>query len=444
MSSPMIKPSVFILYGITGDLARRSLIPALYKLEELELLPDNFTITGTSRSEYSEDQKNNIIHKSLEGSDHNINQNILTKLCSRIEMIAFDISDTSHYARLKEHIASLEESLGLCLDIVHYLSVPPKLHNDVIANIGGGELNTGCSDDSSVRLLLEKPFGHSYSAAQELQKLAFKYFNENQIYLVDHFIAKHALLNIEHVLDHNIFPSVAMDSSYIERIDVIASETLGVEGRAGFYEGTGALIDMVQSHLLHVLTSVMARDTDTKIDVFKKLNAIDPHHARRGQYKGYKADVNNPGSTTETFAGVTISSSDDRWNNVLLRLASGKELSQKCTEAIITFKHVGDGQPTKLTFRLSPESSLNLELSVLSTEKNHGTATLHYKFEQHELITDGYETLLLSALKEERDVFASTDEAVEGWRIIQPVLDAWGESDKDILEYDKGTEIDKV
>jgi len=348
------KPVIVVLVGITGDLSKRKLLPALEGLKQKGLLPEQFRLVGVTRRDDP-------------------------------ELFRMDLDNAADYLRLKEYLESIEKEWGSPAQKLFYLSVAPTVSLPIIKLLG----ETGLAGPDA-KLLLEKPFGTDLENGTEIIAEIGRYFSENQVYRIDHYLQKDSV----RALDKEIF-----DSKNVERIEIAAREQIGIEGRGDFYEQTGALRDFVQSHLLEV--AAMAMRPHDRLAVLKNLYATD--EVQRGQYKGYREAVQKPDSTVETFVSVTMKSHDPEFGDLSLVLKTGKALNKKSTDIIIFYK---DGATHVI--------SLN----------DSGNA---------------YEHAFEDAMNGDKEFFVSKEEVLENWRVIAPIQEAWKKDSSDLIFYEQGS-----
>ena len=439
-----LPPAILVIFGITGDLAQRKLLPALYFLAKNELLPTSFRIVGVTRTGTSADIVVDRIRKAVELQDEHPDEAIIKRLHNAISIVKIDVTDTSDYRHLKQELDRLEDKLGVCLNRLYYLAIPSQMFMQIVRQLGTNDLNKGCRHGTTEsRLLVEKPFGYDLESAHELVKVISHSFDEKDVYRIDHYLAKETVQNILTFRFQNPLFEAVWDKSHIDHITIAAAETIGIEGRVVFYEQMGALRDLVQSHLLQLLSLVtMERPKDFSAAAIhaaklKLLDAIAPPpanliatHTVRGQYEGYRSEVDNQDSNVETFAAVRLFVDNERWRGVPIVLQTGKKLTDKATEITITF----DGQKDKtecnvLTIRIEPQEGITLGIRV----KKPGLAmvtqevAMDFFYSQQLEIghVDGYERLIVDVLRGDKTLFATKQEILSGWRIIDPILEAW-------------------
>ena len=454
--APQLEPSILVIFGITGDLAKRKVLPALYHLTKDNLLPEGTKIIGISRRAIT--MQDVIDRVSLcVGEEGNIcDPEVIERLEESLSMLKLDPLVDEDYVRLREHMEKLEAEAGRCMDRLYYLSIPPQVYGEFIDRLGSAKLNVSCSHNkASVRLLVEKPFGFDVATAQELIETTTKVFKEEQIFRIDHYLAKETAQNILKFRQHNPMFTSQWDGRHISGIHVIAKEQIGIQNRVNFYEQVGALRDLVQSHLLQLLSL-------TAMDLPEDLSSSDAVHAAkqdfmsklvppsekvgiakqviRGQYSDYKKEVNNPESNTETFVSLILHSSDPNWQGTQFQLTTGKALDEKVTKILIYF---GDTNPNVLSFRVQPDEGIDVELIIekpgFKRELRKVKMTFSYKQDfadsSHH---DAYERVLVDAIRGDRLLFATQDEVMASWRLLQPILSYWKTNTADLIQYRNG------
>ncbi|MGH7193501.1 MAG: glucose-6-phosphate dehydrogenase, partial [Candidatus Saccharimonadales bacterium] len=307
---------------------------------------------------------------------------------------------------------------------------------------------------SQSRLLLEKPFGYDLKSAEDLIKLLSEDFKENQIYRIDHYLAKETAQNLLAFRMHNPIFVPLWSCSHIQRVHVRAFETIGIEGRAGFYEQTGALRDFVQSHLMQLL-SITLMDVpadmgsqaihEAKQKFLEGLEPADPQGAVRGQYDGYRSEVGNPSSDVETYAALRLRHDSERWKDTEVLLETGKGLDSKTTDITVEFKTPHERRRNSLVFRIQPDEGISLDLVVkepgFTDRMEHAALDFRYHdtFSDRQHI-DAYERVLMDAVRGDRSLFASDREVLATWRVLQPVLDVWQSSGDGLAGYPLGSQ----
>ena len=412
-----------VIFGITGDLASRKLLPALSNII-LSGKFDNLSIIGVSRRHVEAYQVLGDHHDSLQGTT---------------SMFTMDLSNPSEYARLREHIDLQDDE-----QLLFYLSVPPQSSGEIIEGIGAAGLN-----GPNVKLLLEKPFGTDLASARDMIDHIERHFTEEQVYRIDHYLAKEMAQNVLTFRARNALFAHIWSNAVIERIEVIALESIDIEGRAQFYEQTGALRDLVQGHLLQLLSLVLLpipEDLDwSKMPHARKvaldhIQPANPAHTIRAQYRGYREEVENTTSTTETFVSVALESDDPRWRGVQLALTTGKALDRKKTEIRVHFKKTNEAQSNFLIFRIQPNEGIELDLVTKKPGYEHEfeDRKLSFEYPSGTRLPDAYEQVIVDAAMSRKSLFATSAEVLRAWEIVAPLQEKWQHESDDLRFYNPG------
>ena len=451
------KPTIFVIFGITGDLAHRRLLPALYNLFKDNLLHDDTTVLGVSRHDVEAEDIIKRVEKLVLERDNSCDQAALDRFRGALQMQKLHPSDPADYKKLRQRLSHIENARGVCMNQLFYLSIPPKVYSDVVENLGSHGLADSCQHGPSASsLLVEKPFGHDLKSAEKLINETNQYFDETQVYRIDHYLAKETAQNILTFRRHNPLFRGVWSSQYIKEIEVLTSEILDVKGRGEFYDEVGALRDIIQNHLMQLLTLVT-------FDIPEHLDESSLHEAKkllmdeieavpadkiqsrvkRGQYNGYLNDVNQDSSSTETYISVELKIPTERWQGTKIRLATGKMLSRKSSLVRLTFPdRLREDCDNLLTFRLQPNEGIDVTLQVkkpgLVDDTEAAALDFDYRDPGHR---DAYERVLVDAIRGDHMLFASSDEVLASWRILQPVLDAWRQSSDDLMIYQPGEDL---
>lgn len=446
--TPSVQPAIFVIFGITGDLAQRRLLPALYHLVKDRLLHEHTEIVGISRKALSADELLEKIELCVLETDNVCDPIALADFRRRLRMVQLDPTKTEDYDRLRTTLEGIEAAQGLCMNRLFYLSVPPQVYQPIIENLGNHRLNVGCEHKRAMaRLLVEKPFGYDLPSAEELIKETAVYFAEEQIFRIDHYLAKETVQNILVFRRQNPIFADLWSNTHISSIQIDMFEQIGIEGRGAFYEKVGALRDVVQNHLLQLLALVTMELPATEDSVAlheakqKVLNSItpaDPSLAVRAQYDGYKDAVANPDSTTETYVRLTCTIDNHRWKGVPVTITTGKALQNKRTAITICFA------TNKLTFRIQPNEGIAVELTVKRPGFDTKTEIVDMDFSYHGAFNepehpDAYERVLTDAIRGDHSLFATSGEILAAWRILQPILTAWRQNGDGLLTYEENS-----
>lgn len=446
MATKNINPPVIVIFGITGDLSKRKLLPALYHLIKAGTLPYDTQIIGTSRHPLTNEDLINTVELSVLDKDKACDPVALQKMNSALKTIQLDPSNHQDYDKLKKLLDTFDKSYKRQRQ--YYMSVPSKAFEPIINRLAGSKLN-----DLRSSILLEKPFGYDLVSAENLIQVVNKAFKEHQIYRIDHYLAKETAQNLLAFRLHNPIFSPLWNCQYIQRVTIRAFETIGIEGRANFYEQMGAVRDFVQSHLMQLM-SITLMDLPNRLDSFgihqtkqqflKGLLPADPKQAIRAQYDAYKREVSNPNSFTETYCRLVLKHSEPKWHDTEIILETGKAMDRKTTDITIEFKTPHERRRNSLTFHIQPNEGISLDLIVkepgLENTMRHAALDFSYDatFKDYEHI-DAYERVLMDVARGDQSLFASDQEVLQTWRVLQPILDKWSINDDGLKNYTAGS-----
>ena len=432
-------PTILIIVGITGDLSKRKLLPALGALAAAGILPQQLRIVGITR------QHTVTLDSLLEGVTN------AEHLRANTELFSMSLTNIADYERLTAHLLTIDLALGGSPQRLWYLSVPPETAWPIIEQLG----NSGLAKAPNTKLLLEKPFGADEKSARELTEHIAHSFPAKNVYRIDHYLAKETVQNIVSFRRDNPFFEHAWGRDAIERIDILASETIGIEGRTTFYEQTGALRDLIQSHLLQLaaLTLMMLPRGESWHDIPKARLAllqtlhVDPDHMHCGQYEHYREEVSNPISLVETFASLRFFSTDPRWIDVPITITTGKALALKKTEIVVTYRRNGTGETNQLTIKIQPDEGIELCFVVKRPGYDHVTerVPLAFTYTDHfNMLPDAYEHIFLGALHGDQTLFVSNDEVLESWRIVDTARNELALHADKLISYPRGATVEQV
>ena len=400
-----------VIFGATGDLCKKKLIPALYKLWGKGLLPDNFVITGSARREPTAQQWKESLGDYPEEFFHQLDYQ-----CADLDCV--------------ESLRHLPDYLE---DNTYFLSVPPERYENAIINLKeAGLLN----DPERSRVVIEKPFGYDYKSADNLQSVVERHLREKQVYRIDHYLGKDTVNNILATRFSNILLEPLWNRTYIDEVQIFATETIGCDGRAQYYETAGAVRDMLQNHILQVLaliameapckmTAKEIRREKTKVLAATRLG----EDMIFGQYAGYRDEEGvDPNSRTPTSVAGTLFVDNWRWEGVPFRVLTGKKMPYGCVEVVIKLKapplKLYEGEINdRIVIRLQPNPHLDIRMDIKSPglDDNLELATLTHDYPQDRAV-DGYEKLLFDAINCDQSHFVHADEVMESWRIVDDLL----------------------
>jgi glucose-6-phosphate 1-dehydrogenase len=447
---------IFVIFGITGDLAKRKLLPALYRLAAANLLDDDFKILGTTRRNTTVEDIIQNIHDAVQSVNETVDSTVIDQIRHQLTLVHMDIDNPDEYGRLQSAIDHAERSIGKPANKLYYLAVPPNMFGTIVDGLGAQGLQK-CDAFSQSRLLIEKPFGYEAKSAQALADHLHSVFNEAHIYRVDHYLAKETAQNILRFRFDNPLIQAAWDNADLDHIMISASETIGIEGRVNFYESTGALRDLIQSHLLQLLALVtMEQPADNspealheaKLNLLKSIKPIRPDqvgtYSARGQYDSYTEEVSNPDSLTETCAAIRLDIDNERWRDVPVLLRAGKAMANKVTEISLVYKRHDETDHTNvLTIRIQPNEGIILHLIAKKPSLHNETELVEMDFFYKDYFKtrqpDAYERVLIDAIRGDKTLFTTDEEVLVCWQIIDAVLEAWTATDEGMETYQSGS-----
>jgi glucose-6-phosphate 1-dehydrogenase len=456
------QPTIFVIFGGTGDLNARKLAPALYNLYLENWMPEQFAFIGTGRTKLSDEDfqarmLDDINHFSRRGK---VDDQQWQGFAPRIHYQAADVQDANTYKEFGARIKELEEEWKAPANVIYYLAVAPNFFPVIAKNLAEAGLT---EDTQRTRIVIEKPFGHDLDSAKELNKLLGEIFQESQIYRIDHYLGKETVQNIMAFRFANALLEPLWNRNYIEHVQISVTEQLGVGQRTGYYDGSGALRDMIQNHLLQLLCIVAMEPPvsfnaeevrDRKVDVLRAMRRFTPETVRdqavRGQYgngwiegqqvPGYREEPGaNPQSNTETFAAVKFFVDNWRWQGVPFYLRTGKRLHRSASVITIQFKEVPHFifppetadtlKQNRLVISIQPEMSIRLQVQAkrpgVEMMLNTVDMVFDYKGTYISEAPEAYETLLLDVMLGDQTLFMRGDQVEEAWDLVMPILTSW-------------------
>ncbi len=468
-------PCTVILFGITGDLSRRKLIPALYSLRAGGALPENFAVVGVSRSAGDETTLRERLGNSLEkfARTQPVDPQLWKSFSQSIYGVSGSIEEDRLFEDLARKLSEVDARHQTRGNFLFYFSTPPSVVPTLLAKLSDhGLLRRGWDPkarEGQTRVVIEKPFGHDLATARTLNAQATALLEENQIYRIDHYLGKETVQNILVFRFGNAIFEPLWNRSHIERVEITMSESIGVEGRGSFYEETGVLKDIVQNHLLQMLALVameapVSFEADEvrnmKAQALRSLRALDMSAVREdvipGQYRGYREEAGvGPKSRTATYVAMRAFIDNWRWNGVPFYLRAGKAMSKRKTEIAFHFRSVPFcmfdkrdrhcAVPTNvLRLRIQPNEGIGLHIAtkVPGEEVSIGQVNMDFEYEdafQREA-PEAYERLLLDWMRGDPTLFARADEVELSWRYLAPVLEYWESGASPLFFYETGTD----
>ncbi|MEQ8581604.1 MAG: glucose-6-phosphate dehydrogenase [Marinoscillum sp.] len=465
---------ILVIFGASGDLTARKLIPAIYNLYKKKYLPEKYAIVGVGRSAYDNDtfRKKAVFeneHLKKKGDES------LDEFAQLVHYHSMDTSDAEDYKKLADRLYSIDGYHGTNCNAIFYLSVPPSLYSVIPKHLASVGLNK--ETNGWTRVIIEKPFGYDLKSAQELNKSLLEDYHENQIYRIDHYLGKETVQNLLVTRFSNSIFEPLWNRNYIHRVEITSAESVGVEKRGGYYDGSGAMRDMVQNHLLQLIGLVAMEPPvksdahsirNEKLKVFQSLRPMTKDDIRndvvRGQYlastikgesvKGYREEEGvNPESRTETFVALKFFIDNWRWAGVPFYIRSGKKLPTRVSEVVIHFKpnhhHLFMNQTevnaqNMLVIRIQPDEGILIKFGMKVPGAGFQVKNVNMDFQYADLtdayVPDAYERLLLDCMQGDATLYARGDSVEAAWEFIDPILKAWQEDPAiPIYGYPAGT-----
>ncbi len=452
------RPTFIIIFGVTGDLARRKLIPSLYSNYIKGRLPKLLRIVGVGRREWTDATLVEHAHQSLKDFAADIFDERVWRSFQRLLSYAkVNLPQPETYQNLKAHLERLEDGDA---NRLYYLSIAPEFYGDVISNLG--RLGMTREEGGWRRIVIEKPFGYDLTTAQALNQVVHGVFDESQVYRIDHYLGKETAQNILFMRFANTIFEPIWNRSHISNVQVTVAETVDVGTRAGYYDQSGVMRDMVQNHVLQLLSLIAmeppsAFDADAlrneKVKVLQAVRAVKLDDTVRAQYEGYRAAAGVAAdSQTPTYAALKLFIDNWRWKDIPFYLRSGKALRSKTTQVNIQFKRPpnsifelnesGDFSRNMLSICIQPDEGFHLTIQAKIPDQQIAKSVdmeLHYEnaFIADNL-PDAYERLILDAINGDAALFIRSDEIESAWKIVDPIIEGWAESGA-MQSYAKGS-----
>jgi glucose-6-phosphate 1-dehydrogenase len=469
-----VPPTTLVIFGATGDLAHRKLLPALYNLAHEGALPERFKLVGVARRDKAHDDFAEECRASIrEYSRRQPDEEVLGGLLANVQYIASNFDDPEGYKALAKTLDALDEEAGQPLNRDYYLSTAPEFFPVIVEQLKGAGLHR--HQHADVRIVIEKPFGTDLRSARELQEVVSRVFRERQVFRIDHYLGKETVQNVMAFRFANMMFEPIWNRNYIDHIQITGAEDIGIGSRAGYYDHAGALRDLVQNHMLQLVALTCMEPPasfeadkvrDEKVKVLTAITPPDPADTVRAQHRagtsggeevpGYLQEEGvAPDSHTETYAALKLEVHNWRWAGVPIYLRTGKRLARKVTEIAVQLKPVPHlafqtqgsvgVQPNQLILTVQPNEGVSLSLGAkipgsrmrirpVNMEFLYGSAFMSQS-------PEAYERLILDAMRGDATLFTRNDEVDAQWSIIDPILEAWHGTDADgpMPTYASGT-----
>ncbi len=473
-----VHATTLVIFGATGDLAHRKLLPALYNLAHEGALPERFELVGVARRQQSPEDFAQIVRESIgRFSRQTPDPKVLDGLLKDMRYVSGTFDDDNAYSELDRVLKEFDERAGHAMNRVFYLSTAPDFFPVIAGKIGEAGL-TRC-DRADVRIVIEKPFGSDLASARRLNAQLLEVFDESQIFRIDHYLGKETVQNLMALRFANTLFEPVWNRNFVDSVQITAAEDIGIEGRAGYYDHAGALRDLVQNHMLQLLALLTMeppasfeanRVRDEKVKVLESIVPPSVEEvasmAVRGQYgpgdvsgkhvPGYREeDGVPPDSRTETFAALRLAVSNWRWAGVPIYLRTGKRLARKVTEIVVTLKPVphmafqSTGsvgvQQNQIILMVQPDEGVSVSVGAKIPGARMRIRPVHMEFHYGTSFVsqspEAYERLILDAMRGEATLFTRNDEIEALWGIIDPILTAWHEdTSSDVPQYEPGSQ----
>jgi glucose-6-phosphate 1-dehydrogenase len=456
-------PCALVIFGVTGDLATKKVMPAIYDLANRGLLPPNFALVGMARRDWNDQDFAKIVYDAVkENSRTNFAEDVWAQLCDGIRFVAGDLGDDAAFDKLADVLGKLDRERGTGGNHAFYLSVPPRFFPVVVNQLKRSGLSSA-KGDAWRRVVIEKPFGHDLKSAQELNRTVDEVFKPESVFRIDHYLGKETVQNLMAIrFANNLFEPI-WTANYVDHVQITMAEDIGIGSRAGYYDGIGAARDVIQNHLLQAM-ALTAMEEPVNFDAEsvrrekeKVLSAVAlpknlSAHTARGQYaagwqggikvQGYLEEAGIPASSiTETFAAIRLNIDTRRWAGVPFYLRTGKRLGRRVTEIAVVFKRaphlpfaqssVEELSQNAIVLRVQPDEGMTVRFGskVPGTQMQVRDVTMDFQYGDSftQSSPEAYERLILDVLLGDAPLFPRHEEVERAWEILDPILDHWAE-----------------
>lgn len=459
-SNSNVPACTLVIFGASGDLTQRKLVPALHSLNCDDLLPESIQVLGVSRTEMTDAEFRQHLKQGV--VEHGrFEAQMWDRFAKRLYYMPGSYDEPETFQRLRDRLKQFDKEVGTQGNRLFYLAIPPFLYTEVIRMLGECGLNR--SDDGWVRVIVEKPFGRDLESAKKLNQEIHRYFDEDQIFRIDHYLGKETVQNIMAFRFANFIFGEMWGRNYVDHVQISALESVGVEHRGGYYDQAGVVRDMIQNHILQLLSLTAMEPPaslndkalrDEKVKVLQAVREIQMSEIVWGQYEGYREEAEiDPRSRTPTYIGMRLYVDNWRWQGVPFYLRAGKGLKKKNTEITLLFKQVPHLIIPKSTSPVSNELSiciqpdegmhLRFELKMPGAEMLTWPVSMDFHYEDvfgEKALPDAYERLILDSIQGDKSLFARNDEIERAWELITPILEEWEQMDEPpLLRYEHGT-----